>query len=284
MGNKGSPQRFSPLLRGFRRLAWISAGGILLYIGLAYLVFPLFWRHYRHLPGLETVPKKTNKTDKFYGDPLNFVLVGSRDDVVAGMTAAGWQPAETRTAGADLKLIERGLLEKDYPTAPVSDLILFGRRQDLAFEQVVGRSVRIRHHVRFWLAPDFVGKERPVWLGAATFDRSLGLSRRTGQITHHIDPNIDAERDKLAADLEKAGRLNSVFQVSGIGPTLRDVNGEKDWYFTDGEMTVGVLTGAAESRTSPPDKPASPAHIRLTNRAWKALGKLLGPYAGTPTP
>ncbi len=279
-GSKSSP-RFVRILRRLRRLAWIAAGVLLVYAGLAYLAFPLLWRHYDHMPRLETVPKKTYKSGKVYGDPLNFVLVGNRDDVLAALTAAAWRPADSKTVGADLRLIERGLLARSYPTAPVSDLYLFGRPQDLAFEQADVRSVRRRHHVRFWLAPDPGGKERPVWLGAATFDRSLGLSRRTGQITHHIDPNIDAERDKLAADLEAAGRLVSTFQVTGIGPTLRDTNGEKDWYFTDGEMTVGVLTAAAVTRTAPPERPASPAHVRLTNRAWKALGRILGSDIGT---
>lgn len=280
MGDSASPPRFARILRRLRRLAWIAAGVFLVYAALAYLAFPLFWRHYDHLPRLETVPKKTYKSGGIYGDPLNVVLVGGRDDVLTAMTAAGWRPADAKTVGTDLKLIERGLLVRNYPTAPVSDLYLFGRPQDLAFEQGVGRSLRRRHHVRFWLAPDPSGKERPVWLGAATFDRSLGLSRRTGQVTHHIDPNIDAERDKLADDLEAAGRLESVFQVTGIGPTLRDVNGEKDWYFTDGEMTVGVLTAAGVARTAPPERPASPAHVRMTNRAWKALGRLLGSDAG----
>jgi LssY C-terminus len=40
--------------------------------------------------------------------------------------------------------------------------------------------------------------------GSATFDRGVGLSRYTGQVTHHIAPDIDAERDALTDDLKKA--------------------------------------------------------------------------------
>jgi hypothetical protein len=32
---------------------------------------------------------------------------------------------------------------------------------------------------------------RPVWLGSATFDRDVGFSRYTGQVTHHIAPDIE---------------------------------------------------------------------------------------------
>ena len=50
-----------------------------------------------------------------------------------------------------------------------------------------------------------------------TYDRSVGLSHRTGQITHHIGADIDAERDGLFADLRKEGWLTELFQVTGVG-------------------------------------------------------------------
>jgi hypothetical protein len=259
-----------------RRLGRALAIVLLMYIGVAYALFPLFWRHYDHLPRLEAAPKKTHKTAKIPGDPLNVVLVGTRAEVEGALAAAGWRKAADKTLLRGLRVIETEILDGRYPDAPVSDLFLYGRRQDLAFEQTVGRSKRSRHHVRFWLSPDTYEDGRPIWLGAATFDRSVGLSRRTGQVTHHIAPAIDAERDKLMADIERQGLLERVFQVTGIGPTLRDVNGEKDWYFTDGEMTVGVLSAANAVRPEAPAKPASPSHIRLTNRIWKALRGLFG--------
>ena len=33
--------------------------------------------------------------------------------------------------------------------------------------------------------------------GGATFDERVGLSHTTGQITHHIAPDVDTERDHL---------------------------------------------------------------------------------------
>jgi hypothetical protein len=65
----------------------------------------------------------------------------------------------------------------------------------------------------------------PVWLGSATFDRGVGISRYTGQITHHIAPNIDAERDLVIAELSRAGVLMEIYQVGGIGPTINGRNG-----------------------------------------------------------
>ena len=86
------------------------------------------------------------------------------------------------------------LLHRPYPTAPVSPLFYDGRREDLAFQKPDGTSPARRHHVRFWRVLDSGEEGPPVWLGAATFDRSVGLSRYTGQVTHHIGADIDAER------------------------------------------------------------------------------------------
>ena len=58
-----------------------------------------------------------------------------------------------------------------------------------------------RNHVRFWRTLERGADGRPVFLGSATFDRGVGMSHYTGEITHHIAPDIDAERDLLIGDL-----------------------------------------------------------------------------------
>ena len=70
------------------------------------------------------------------------------------------------------------------------------------------------------------------------------LSHDTGQITHHIGPDVDAERDFLIDDLEAAGMLASHYQAPGIGATVTGRNGGGDPYFADGMVTIGVLRPA----------------------------------------
>lgn len=45
---------------------------------------------------------------------------------------------------------------------------------------------------------------RPVWPGSATFDKGVTLNRDTGQVTHKIAPNVDAERDQLTGSFNRA--------------------------------------------------------------------------------
>ena len=90
-----------------------------------------------------------------------------------------------------LRIAADTVLRRPDDDAPVSNLFLFSRKQDLAFEQPVGDSPRQRHHVRFWRW-DKLYEDRTAWIGAATFDQSVGLSHTTGQVTHHIAPDVDA--------------------------------------------------------------------------------------------
>jgi hypothetical protein len=107
-----------------------------------------------------------------------------------------------------------------------------------------------------------------------TFDRSVGLSHRTGQITHHVAPDIDAERDGLMADLRGHGRLREVFQVTGVGATLFGRNGGGDPYYTDGELTVGVLV-APDLKDDSPATLDNPPVIRLKEQLWSAVKPML---------
>lgn len=257
----------SPLSRARRLLVGLAglAGSYLL---LAYGIAPILWRHYEHHPALADAPKRPTTVAGIPGDPLNIALIGAHAEVVRALVAAGWQPADAITFRSSAEIVESVLLREPYAEAPVSNLYLFGRSQDLAFEKSVGRSARQRHHVRLWRS-DMAGDDgRPLWMGAATFDRDIGFSHRTGQITHHIAPDVDAERDQLIADLGQAGQLVRFYQVTGVGATVRGHNGEGDWYYTDGEMTVGVIAPSNTAQADPPARLPNPRRVTLKNRGW----------------
>jgi len=246
------------------------------YYFFAYWLLPALWhRHYEHQPQLETAPKITLTKEGIPGDPLNIGLVGSESDVVHSMVTAGWLPADSITWHTSERITTSALFGKPYPTAPVSNLYVFNRKEDLAFEQAVSGNSRQRHHVRFWRA-DALGKNgQPFWIGAATFDRSVGVSHLTGAITHHIAPDLDEERDKIITDLLASKQLVSQYQVTGLGPTLLGRNGGGDQYYTDGELSIGVLTLSGAVNSAPISLPANPLPIQAKNHAWSAFRWLL---------
>jgi hypothetical protein len=246
------------------------------YLAIAYLLLPMLWRHYENQPALADKPMLTRTAQGIPGDPINVGLVGSREEVVRTFVAAGWHPADPITLRTSVAIGLSVVLDRPDLNAPVSSLFYEGRKQDLAFELPDGRSADKRNHVRFWLTLDKGREGRPVWLGAASFDRGVGLSHRTGQITHHVGPDLDHERDFLMGTLEKADVVERTYQISGIGPTLRGWNGGGDPYFTDGEVTVAVLKPAAALPQPLPGLEADPPRLSLMHRVWQALiGPLL---------
>jgi hypothetical protein len=240
----------------------LAAGIVLLatYLLVAYVILPLLWREHeetRH-PALDSSPKVTRNADGIPGDPLNVGLIGSHDQVVHAMLAVGWQPADPITFESSIKIAASVRFHRPDPDAPISNLYVFDRTQDLAFEREVGSSAARRHHVRWWRAAELDGDGMPLWIGDATFDIGPGVSHRTGQITHHIDPDVDAERDRLMADLATAGQLRRQYQVMGVGPTQAGRNAGGDRYHTDGMLSVGVLV----TRRGPAQPSAAPGSER----------------------
>jgi hypothetical protein len=230
---------------------------LLIYLGLAYLLLPAWWRRHNRHPALAEAPKTTQTPEGIPGDPLNVALIGTRDQVVSALLAAGWYPADPVTFRSSLHITASVLAGRPYLDAPMSNLYLWRRRQDLSFERPAGRSPRQRHHIRFWRAGELDEEGRPLWLGAATFDRSVGFSHRTGQVTHHIAADVDAERDQLFSDLQRSANGLEEYRVRGLGPTRLGRNGGGDPYYTDGEIRVAVLTEATISgmpSSSPPQK------------------------------
>ena len=260
-----------------RRLALALVVVLAAYLALAYALAPFAWRHLEHQRAIADLAMTTVTKFGIPGDAMNVGLEGAQEDVVCAMQAAGWSPADPVTFRTSLKIVGSVLLDRAYAQAPVSDLFYEGRREDLAFEKAAGRSADTRHHVRFWKAVQSGDAGRPVWLGAATFDRGVGVSHYTGQITHHISPDIDAERDLIAADLAKADKVEEVYETSGVGPTLNARNGGGDPYFTDGEIRFARLAEGCAGHAATPAVLANPPAVHLKNRLWRWARGLFGP-------
>lgn len=252
----------------------LLAALLLLYITAAYVLLPNYWKHYGPHRELETYPKVNLTAEGFAGDPLNAGLIASEKELVEAMKRAGWGAADALGFSSDFKIAESVLLKHSYQDAPVSRLFLFGRPQDFAFEKQVGGTPRQRHHVRFWKTSIQEKADRAFWIGSATFDRSIGFSRVTGQLTHHIAPDVDKERDSLFQDLTAARQLKKIYQVSGIGPLLNGRNGGGDRYFTDGEITVGVIP-SENQEAAEMVKESNPLAVEIKNRSWSFVKNLL---------
>jgi hypothetical protein len=234
----------SPVPRSARPIDWrrdILLAPLLLvavYLCVSYLALPAAWRSYvHHHPALEHLQRRTATAQGIPADPLNIAFIGTQEELLRSIVAAGWIPADPITWGTSARIAVDSVTHRAYPSAPVSDLFVWGRKQDMAFEQPFGPDPRKRHHVRFWRSAELDEDGRPLWLGAATFDTRVGVSHLTGQVTHHIDAEIDHERDKLADDFATQASLASDW-IDGFQEQTHGRNGGGDPYVTDGRLLV----------------------------------------------
>jgi len=232
---------------GQRRSRWRLAAGIAAallaaYFVTAYLVIPYITaKYYARHPSLDDVPGITQTSDSHPGDPLNVALIGTEAEVKELLKSAEWFAADPLGLRSDLGIAAATVLRRPYKEAPVSNLFLWGRKEDLAFEQPEGNDPRKRHHVRFWRSEKQDPDGRPIWVGAATYDDRVGLSHTTGQITHHIAPDVDAERDHLIRTLAQTGKLSEQYGIDAFHKTREGRNGGGDPWRTDGRLLVVVI-------------------------------------------
>lgn len=220
----------------------VLAGLLVVWLVAAYFLAPLIWEGVASVdPALDADPRVTQTGDHHPGDPLNVALVGTEAEVNEIMRAADWYPAASLGLKSDLEIAADTVLSRPDATAPVSSLYLFGRKEDLAFEQPVGDNPRHRHHVRLWKTDSITADGRPRWIGAAVYDQRVGLSRATGQITHVTAPDVDTERDYLFECLEKTGLLEGRSVEANFHEQREGRNGGGDPWRTDGSLYVGVI-------------------------------------------
>jgi hypothetical protein len=269
----------APIARRFdrsRRVIRFLAIGVIIWLALAYAILPFGWRHFEHENGLADRDMLTRSSQGIAGDPINIGFVGEEADIVCAFHEAGWFPANPVTLASSLKIIGSVVLRRPYLEAPVSPLFYDRREADLAFQLPVGDSADKRHHVRLWRVLASGASQRPVWLGAATFDRGVGFNHYTLQVTHHIAADIDSERQFISDALIKAGAVDSIFEISGIGPSINGRNGGGDRYFTDGEVLVDNLVSGCKLQQGrvPTVLPSAPL-IELKNGIWQWLRPLM---------
>ena len=144
------------------------------------------------------------------GDLINFVIVGSQEQVTSALKDAGWLQADKTNKDAVVSALLATLQKNSYMTVPMSILYLFGRPQDFGYERTDPVLVAAqRHHFRIWNSP-LSTPQQTVWVGSGTHDIGIEKDQRSANaITHKIDQDVDNERDFIGATLTASGKSSS---------------------------------------------------------------------------
>ena len=228
------------------RWGWrLAPFALLFWLLLAYLVLPRLHKILTEIYVPNYFIGRARTSDGLLGDPINLAVMGTEAQLHEAMTRSGWIRADEVTLGSSWRIITSTCLKRSYDEAPVSPLFLFGHQQDLAYQQEVAGNPAKRHHVRFWRCPDgwlLPGGHRADWMGGGTFDKSVGFSLFTLQVTHKIDADTDVERDHIVKTLEDGGAEVEVRVIKDFSSGYHSRNGGGDTIKTDGDLPVVDLS------------------------------------------
>ena len=199
---------------------------------------------------LSKIPRRVADPDGRAGDMVNFLIVGSEDNLRLAFESAGWVKVDRTAKDAMLHGALSSISKLSYVQMPMSILTLFGRPQDYGFAHAEPLTVvATRHHLRVWRAP-FDVDGRPLWVGAGTHDVGFDRDQRNGGITHKIDPDIDKEREYIGKTLAATGLLAAQGYMTPSDPVSEALTATGGSFHSDGRILVMSLASSGADRSA----------------------------------
>lgn len=199
---------------------------------------------------LEQLPRRVSTKSGTPGDMVNFLLIGSKEQLKAALEAAGWILVDKTAQDALQHVIEETIAHRAYSAMPMSPLYLFGRPQDFGWAE--GMPIQVvseRNHCRLWEAPWLTADGQMVWAGAGTHD--IGMEREaSGQLTHTIDPNVDKEREYIADELKNAEMVKNIQYASPSNPVREAKTATGGSFHSDGRIAIIYLKPVPPKQTT----------------------------------
>ncbi len=190
---------------------------------------------------LASLPRRVADAQGDPGDVVNFAILGTEAEVQKAFTAADWVAVDKTNNEAVLHGLEATLSKKAYLSVPMSTLYLYARPHDLSYARADPLMVALqRHHLRVWNSGQTVGG-MPLWVGSATHDNGLERDQRDNGVTHHVDPNIDTERDFIEQSFAAGGALSAAAYATPANPVGNTHTATGGVIQTDGRVLVMVL-------------------------------------------
>jgi hypothetical protein len=191
---------------------------------------------------IKLLPPQALDGEGHQGDMINMMFLAKENDLKMAFARAGWIKPDKSIP----RIVWRLMWQRThYTKLPMYSLYVYGRVQDYSFVLPDPNSiVAQRHHLRIWKTGGEVDGV-PLWAGAATHDVSIKFVKHTFHIFHRIDPNVDAERDFIAADLSHTLQFTREEYMDCAKPVFNSENATGQKYYSDSRMLVLELNGKA---------------------------------------
>lgn len=192
----------------------------------------------------DKIPRRIGDMQGNPGDMVNFLIVGTEQQMLNTFKSAGWVTVDKTRKDAVVHGLVATLSKESYVEMPMSELYLFGRSQDYGMAHAEPfKVVATRHHLRVWKAP-FLVNGQTLWVGAATHDTGFDRDQRNNGFTHKIDPNIDDERKYVAESLSATGLVTQLGYFPPDQPLKEARTATGEAFHSDGNVLVMVVGNA----------------------------------------
>jgi hypothetical protein len=193
---------------------------------------------------IQLLPPRSLNGEGREGDMLNLIFAAKEDDLEEAFRSAGWLTVEKSKPRIIWHLLWQ---RKRYTKLPMGRLYVFGRAPDFSYALPDPKSiVARRHHLRIWKTGGFEDGI-PLWVAAATHDVGIQLVKRRFRLLHRIDPNVDAERDFIAADLAVTRQLIRQTYMNCADPVFHAETATGQSYYSDSRMLLLELSRQAST-------------------------------------
>jgi hypothetical protein len=217
-----------------------------------------------------SLPSRTSTPAGQDADVVNLAFIGSREQLENAFQTAGWLSTDALSKRATMRQLSAILLLHNYPRGPMSEQLFQNQPYDFSWQKNLN-SLAKRDHLRIW-SNSATWRGQPVWFSSSTKDVGLHLSLRRKKIIHRVDPDIDAEREKIVRDLTFAGCVESVHDAPRPATPHSMENSTGDILHTDGAIAVVQLKDCSAPVFSDTDENA-PSSAALPARPATKLAR-----------
>ena len=208
-------------------------------------------------------PARTATTRGQDADIVNLAFIGSREQVERAFQAAGWMSSDPASKRSVLRMFHAYLALNGYSRAPISKQLFQGQPSDSTWEKSLD-SYGKRDHLRIWAERE-TWEGRPIWASASSRETGAVLSLWHRRFLHHVDSDLDAERDKVVRDLTLAGCVDAVHESPRAFVPELSLNATGDELRTGGKVAVVSLKDCS-SPIVDPAPPATPMRPQPGNK------------------
>jgi len=210
---------------------------------------------------MDYLPPRVFNAEGREGDMLNLVFVAQEEDLQEAFQRAGWVTTDQWRPAFVWHLLRHGTNDTRLPMAK---FYLFGRLQDYSYAlPEPGAVVSRRHHLRIWKT-DYRIDGTPIWASSATHDVAIEIAKRGRLINHRIDPDVDAERDFIGANLTETSSVSRQEYLHCVDPVFQAHTASGETYHSDSRILFLDLHRITLTKTGVPGQ--SSTIVRANSR------------------